>query len=79
MMPVAALISRASMRHFRQAKSRQRTGHHDVGIAILFPRQLVFRHHRDEDAAHLGEALKLPKQHEHLRPYLEQNLQPIDG
>ncbi len=33
---------------------------------------------RDEDAAHLGEALKLPKQHEHLRPYLEQNLQPID-
>lgn len=32
---------------------------------------------RDEDAEHLGEALKLPKQHEHLRPYLEQNLQPI--
>lgn len=32
---------------------------------------------RDEDAAHLGEALKLPSQHEHLRPYLEQNLQPI--
>lgn len=34
---------------------------------------------RDEDAAHLGEALKLPKQHENLRPYLEQNLQPIDA
>jgi glyoxalase family protein len=32
---------------------------------------------RDEDAAHLGEALKLPAQHEHLRPYLEQNLQPL--
>ncbi|MCO6389789.1 ring-cleaving dioxygenase [Aliihoeflea aestuarii] len=32
---------------------------------------------RDEDAAHLGEALKLPSQHEHLRSYLEQNLQPI--
>ncbi|TJW73021.1 MAG: ring-cleaving dioxygenase, partial [Mesorhizobium sp.] len=26
---------------------------------------------RDEDAAHLGEALKLPSQHQHLRPYLE--------
>ena len=32
---------------------------------------------RDEDTAHLGEALKLPKQHEHLRRMLEQNLQPI--
>ncbi len=32
---------------------------------------------RDEDAAHLGEALKLPQQHEHLRAMLEQNLQPI--
>ncbi len=32
---------------------------------------------RDEDSAHLGEALKLPKQHAHLRPYLEKNLQPI--
>ncbi|MBN9251172.1 MAG: VOC family protein [Mesorhizobium sp.] len=32
---------------------------------------------RDEDTAHLGEALKLPKQHEHLRPYLEQHLQPL--
>jgi hypothetical protein len=26
---------------------------------------------RDEDTAHLGEALKLPKQHAHLRAYLE--------
>ncbi len=32
---------------------------------------------RDEDTAHLGEALKLPKQHEHLRPYLEKHLQPL--
>jgi len=32
---------------------------------------------RDEDVAHLGEALKLPSQHAHLRSYLEQNLQPI--
>jgi glyoxalase family protein len=34
---------------------------------------------RDEDTAHLGEALKLPAQHAHLRDYLEQHLQPIDG
>lgn len=35
---------------------------------------------RDEDTAHLGEALKLPSQHEHLRPLLEQHLEPIrDG
>jgi glyoxalase family protein len=33
---------------------------------------------RDEDTAHLGEALKLPKQHAHLRAYLEKNLQPIE-
>ncbi|MEM6423302.1 MAG: VOC family protein, partial [Pseudomonadota bacterium] len=29
---------------------------------------------RDEDPAHLGEALKLPRQHEHLRPRLEASL-----
>lgn len=34
---------------------------------------------RDEDLAHLGEALKLPSQHEHLRSYLEDHLQPIDS
>jgi glyoxalase family protein len=34
---------------------------------------------RDEDTAHLGEALKLPTQHAHLRPYLEKHLQPLDG
>ena len=33
---------------------------------------------RDEDTQHLGEALKLPRQHEHLRPWLEANLQPIE-
>ena len=33
---------------------------------------------RDEDTAHLGEALKLPKQHEHLRAMLEGHLQPIE-
>ena len=32
---------------------------------------------RDEDTAHLGEALKLPSQHEHLRARLESLLQPI--
>jgi glyoxalase family protein len=31
----------------------------------------------DEDTAHLGEALKLPAQHEHLRPMLEKTLQPL--
>jgi glyoxalase family protein len=33
---------------------------------------------RDEDTAHLGEALKLPRQHEHLRATLEQTLQPLE-
>ena len=32
---------------------------------------------RDEDTAHLGEALKLPPQHAHLRAYLEKHLQPL--
>ena len=32
---------------------------------------------RDEDTAHLGEALKLPQQHAHLRDYLEKHLQPL--
>jgi len=32
---------------------------------------------RDEDTAHLGEALKLPRQHEHLRARLEQTLEPL--
>ncbi|TDL79324.1 ring-cleaving dioxygenase [Palleronia sediminis] len=32
---------------------------------------------RDEDPAHLGEALKLPKQHAHLRPQLEKTLPAI--
>lgn len=33
---------------------------------------------RDEDAAHLGEALKLPSQHAHLRDRLEHQLEPLD-
>ena len=33
---------------------------------------------RDEDTAHLGEALKLPRQHEHLRSKLETILEPLD-
>ena len=33
---------------------------------------------RDEDTAHLGEALKLPTQHAHLRAYLEQHLNPLE-
>ncbi|MCX8996746.1 VOC family protein [Rhizobiaceae bacterium BDR2-2] len=33
---------------------------------------------RDEDTAHLGEALQLPRQHAHLRPHLEKNLQPLE-
>jgi glyoxalase family protein len=32
----------------------------------------------DEDSAHLGEALKLPKQHAHLRPTLEKTLEPLE-
>ena len=32
----------------------------------------------DEDTAHLGEALKLPDQHAHLRERLEATLEPID-
>ena len=33
---------------------------------------------RDEDTAHLGEVLKLPRQHEHLRSRLEQTLEPLN-
>lgn len=32
---------------------------------------------RDEDRAHLGEALKIPAQHAHLRPQIERHLVPI--
>jgi glyoxalase family protein len=31
----------------------------------------------DEDPEHLGEALRLPTQHEHLRAELERTLQPV--
>jgi glyoxalase family protein len=33
---------------------------------------------RDEDTAHLGEALRLPTQHAHLRGYLEKTLEPLE-
>jgi glyoxalase family protein len=33
---------------------------------------------RDEDTAHLGQALRLPKQHEHLRAWLDEHLEPIE-
>jgi glyoxalase family protein len=33
----------------------------------------------DEDPAHLGEALRLPSQHEHLRPQLERLLKPLNN
>lgn len=33
---------------------------------------------RDEDVQHLGEALKIPSQHAHLRARLEQSLPPIE-
>jgi len=41
-------------------------------IATLSPGFAV-----DEDPGHLGEALKLPAQHEHLRAQLEQTLRPL--
>ena len=41
-------------------------------IATLSPGFAV-----DEDAEHLGEALRLPRQHEHLREQLERTLTPI--
>ena len=31
----------------------------------------------DEDPDHLGEALRLPEQHERLRPQLERRLTPL--
>ncbi len=34
---------------------------------------------RDEEPAHLGEALQLPAQHAHLRARLEQHLQPLEA
>jgi glyoxalase family protein len=33
----------------------------------------------DEDPDHLGEELRLPKQHEHLRAHLEQTLRPVEN
>ena len=33
----------------------------------------------DEDPAHLGESLRLPAQHEHLRERLERTLAPVQS
>jgi glyoxalase family protein len=41
-------------------------------IATLSPGFAV-----DEDPQHLGEELRLPTQHEHLRSQLERTLQPV--
>jgi glyoxalase family protein len=43
-------------------------------IATLSPGFAV-----DEDPEHLGEALKLPRQHEHLRAQLESMLRPVEN
>lgn len=43
-------------------------------IATLSPGFAV-----DEDPEHLGEALRLPKQHEHLRSELEATLRPVEN
>jgi glyoxalase family protein len=43
-------------------------------IATLSPGFAV-----DEDPEHLGEALRLPKQHEHLRAQLEDTLRPVNN
>ena len=43
-------------------------------IATLSPGFAV-----DEDPDHLGEALKLPKMHEHLRERLERTLTPLEN
>jgi glyoxalase family protein len=43
-------------------------------IATLSPGFAV-----DEDPEHLGESLRLPAQHEHLRARLEATLAPVDN
>jgi len=43
-------------------------------IATLSPGFAV-----DEDPEHLGEELRLPKQHEHLREELEATLRPVNN
>jgi glyoxalase family protein len=76
-------------------KALMDTGYHvtpvidrDYFWAIYFrtPRGVLFEiatnepgFDRDEEVAHLGEALKLPQQHKHLRPILESHLQKLEG
>jgi glyoxalase family protein len=73
---------RAAGRHVTDVLDR------DYFKSIYFrePRQILFEIATvspgfavDEDSAHLGEELRLPKQHEHLRTRLEQLLVPLDN
>jgi glyoxalase family protein len=86
-----AVENRARQLEVRKALTE--TGHHvtpvidrDYFWAIYFrtPGGVLFEiatnepgFARDEPVAHLGEALKLPRQHEHLRPALEKQLVPV--
>ncbi|MCA1953262.1 MAG: VOC family protein [Hyphomicrobiales bacterium] len=86
-----AVETRARQLEVRKALTE--TGHHvtpvidrDYFWAIYFrtPGGVLFEiatnepgFTRDEPVAHLGEALKLPRQHEHLRPALEKQLAPL--
>ena len=50
-------------------------------LIVNIPKERIERFpgfNRDEDTAHLGEALKLPRQHEHLRKQLERTLEPLE-
>jgi glyoxalase family protein len=73
---------RAAGRHITEVLDR------DYFTSIYFrePRHVLFEIATvspgfavDEDPGHLGEALRLPKQHEHLRAQLEQLLTPIEN
>ena len=82
-------------RQLEVRKALMDTGHHvtpvidrDYFWAIYFrtPGGVLFEvatnepgFDRDEDTKHLGEALKLPRQHEHLRGILETHLQPLES
>ena len=50
-----------------------------IGLAVSehAPQIVTTGFDRDEDTQHLGEALKLPSQHEHLRARLERQLEPL--
>ena len=65
---------------------RERPADRDYFLSIYFrePRGVLFEIATlgpgfavDEDPDHLGEELRLPKQHEHLRSQLERTLRPV--